>query len=57
MLFEAAMSNKPILISVFLAGVVILMGLRRMLLAGLLLGLAVVGIILIQRERKTKLTA
>jgi hypothetical protein len=51
------MSNKSIVISFFLAGVVILMGLRRTLLAGLILGLGVVGIILIQRERRLKLTA
>jgi len=51
------MSNKSIALSFFLAFVVILMGLRRTLVAGLCLGLAVVGIILIQRERKARLTA
>jgi uncharacterized membrane protein len=51
------MSNKSIAVSVVLAGVVILMGLRRMLLAGLCLGLAVAGVILMRRQRQSKLTA
>jgi len=46
------MSNKSIAVGVILSGALLLLVLRRMLLAGLGLGLAVAGIVLIQRERR-----